>query len=70
LIPDDLLFRGFFERDSVYYSEEWYFFENIDMLNLKRVDSLIPTKFCGLTNYKKMFKIMGRIMLYEEEAVT
>ena len=68
IIPDHLLFAFFLDTTFDYYREEEYFNFNYTWLVSKRKDLVIPKEFYGLKDYKKIWKIMSRIMLYEEEA--
>jgi hypothetical protein len=63
------LFKFFFTYSLKFYLEEIssYAFKKNMIENKKNIK--IPEKFIGIKNYKLIFKIMGRIQLYEEECV-
>ncbi|MGZ8887317.1 MAG: hypothetical protein ACXW1A_03550 [Nitrososphaeraceae archaeon] len=55
----------FFNKQKYYFNDETYFLnKEYGLKGLIKNGKKIPIsdKICGIKNYKKMFKIMGRIM--------
>lgn len=70
LIPTHIMLSHFFDNSLNYYAEEAYLYDNMENLNNNRTELPISDNFCGLSNYKKMFKIMSRLTRYQEETLT
>jgi len=57
------------ENLMLYELEEMYIAQHVENLEKKAKELEIPKEFCGISEYKIIFKIMGRFQLYEEEAI-
>jgi len=70
LIPTSIMLSHFLDISLNYYAEEAYLYDNMENLNNNRTELPISDNFYGLSNYKKMFKIMSRLTRYQEETLT
>jgi hypothetical protein len=69
---NDILFSILLGDTKYYYFEETFFYllkSHIHYIKKDAQELEIPTKFCGMKDYKLMFKIMGRMQLFEEEGI-
>jgi len=65
----NVMLVSFFNKDSLFFCEELFFYYYKGHIIEKAKEIKIPEKFCGMKEYKLIFKIMGRIQLHEEECI-
>lgn len=66
---ENVLFEYLLSRWIYYYADADYMHYNKERIYEKRKEIEIPEEFSGIKEYKMMFRIMGRIQLYEEESM-
>ena len=64
-----ILFSYILSQWIHYYTDADYMYYYKDRLVEKRKEIEIPKEFCSIKEYRMIFKIMGRIQLYEEEGI-